>query len=196
MKTKPPALMLIFGLLLALLITPSLTNAADSITLYGREGCGLCKAMRKNLDNAGIAYTFYDVDTDKTKNAEMWKKVRRVNPDSKSIRFPVMDVNGTILVSPSFQEVKQSLTVAKAVNSITLYGREGCGLCKAMRKNLDNAGIVYTFYDVDADESKNTEMWQKIQSSDPGIKNVQFPVVDINGLILMSPSFEEVMRYL
>ena len=109
MKTKTPALMLILGLLLALLITPSLTNAADSITLYGREDCGLCKAMRKNLDNAGIGYTFYDVDADESKNTEMWQKIQSSDPGTKNVQFPVVDINGLILMSPSFEEVMRYL---------------------------------------------------------------------------------------
>lgn len=83
----------------------------------------------------------------------------------------------------------------KTTGAIILYGRESCGLCWAMRRNLDSVGIAYIFHDVDTDNNKNLEMWKKVRSSFPDIKSVTFPVVDIFGLTLISPSFEEVRRY-
>lgn len=92
--------------------------------------------------------------------------------------------------------VPQTLSVeAKAAGAIIMYGRDGCGVCRAMRKNLDREGIAYTFYDVDANGKKSAEMWQKVHDSYPDTKNVRFPVMDIYGLILIGPSFEEVRMY-
>lgn len=78
--------------------------------VYGREACGLCKATRNNLDNARIAYTYYDIDADQTKKSEMWHKINIAHPASVGgVRLPVVDIDGKILISPSFNEVKKHL---------------------------------------------------------------------------------------
>jgi glutaredoxin len=126
----------------------------------------------------------------------MWKKVRSIEPDVKSVTLPVMDVNGEALISPTFAKVKESFSAApKLPDEITLYGSATCGPCRALRENLENAGATYVFYNVDSDASKKKEMWRKIKSSYPGIKSVKFPVVDIYGMILINPTLEEVMKY-
>ncbi len=80
------------------------------IILYGSEQCGYCKAMKRNLDAEKIAYTFYDINQDKTKGSEMWKKVYTAFPSRKGgVTFPVMDISGKILISPKFDEVKSLL---------------------------------------------------------------------------------------
>jgi glutaredoxin len=80
--------------------TPDSASAKpDSILIYGRPTCGNCQALRASLDAAGIAYTDFNVDTDPAKNDEMWKKMESVTADTDSVMLPVVDVNGTILVS-------------------------------------------------------------------------------------------------
>ncbi len=62
--------------------------------------------MRKSLEKDKINYTFYDVNSNSAKNSEMWKKVRKLNPKATSTKFPVMDVNGKIMIRPEYKQVK------------------------------------------------------------------------------------------
>lgn len=85
--------------------------------------------------------------------------------------------------------------IAIEKTDILIYGREGCFNCKAMKRNLDAEKIPYTFYDVDIDDTKNSEMWKKVYTiSKSG--SVTFPVMDIGGKILICPGFEEVKKLL
>ncbi len=86
-------------------------------------------------------------------------------------------------------------TAAKAGGAIILYGRKSCVMCQDMQTNLNKVGIDYVFYDIDADNQRSLEMWQKVHESFPDVENIRFPIVDIYGLILISPSFDEVRRY-
>ncbi|MBN1524748.1 MAG: hypothetical protein JW904_09705, partial [Spirochaetales bacterium] len=71
----------------------------NSICVYGRDTCMNCQALRKSLDNAGVGYTFYNVDNDALRNSEMWDKIRKSGADEKSVLLPVVEVNGTVLVN-------------------------------------------------------------------------------------------------
>jgi len=200
--------MLIFGLLLVSLIIPAMAQGANSIIVYGSKSCGLTMKITEYLDHEKISYTFYDITEDQSKNAEMMAKLKNSPRDPGIMATPIIDVDGKILSCPPYEELRQALSDTKATNASTqpatkaadpikLYGRETCGLCLSMRKKLDQAGIPYIFYDVDVDKAKNREMWNKIRESNHGSSgSVRFPIVDIYGLILISPSFDEVKRYL
>ena len=91
--------------LLSVFLSTIAGEAFGEIILYGRKTCGLCTRMTKNLDNAGIPYTFKNID-DRNNQSEI--KDKRGKADIKgSFRLPLMDINGIIKVSPSFEEVKK-----------------------------------------------------------------------------------------
>lgn len=81
-------------------------NDRPKILIYGSNGCGFCNAMRKSLNKDKIHFTFYDVNSNNAKNSEMWKKVRTLNPKAASTKFPVMDINGKIMIRPTYKQVK------------------------------------------------------------------------------------------
>ncbi|HON78177.1 MAG TPA: glutaredoxin domain-containing protein [Spirochaetota bacterium] len=182
--------------------------STNSIIMYGSERCGLCMAMRRNLDRENLQYTFYDVNSDSSRNREMWQKVRSVRSGSTSVRFPVMDVNGRVLISPSFSDVKAALTAGGSQDAsggssageqasggtVMVYGTDRCGYCTALQRNLRRENVPYTFFDVRQNQSKRREMWTKIRSSHPGLSRVGYPVVDVNGKVLIRPSVDEVKR--
>jgi uncharacterized protein YkwD/glutaredoxin len=165
--------------------------------------------MKRNLQNNNITFTFYDVNTDSSKNREMWQKVRSVRSGSTSVRFPVMEVNGQVLISPSFNDVKALLTAGgnrEASNSgnaggqapagtVLVYGSQQCGYCTALQRNLNSENIPHTFIDVRQNQEKRREMWTKLRSSQPGLTRVGYPVVDVGGKVLVRPSIDEVKRY-
>ncbi|MBA4391596.1 MAG: hypothetical protein C0399_11780 [Syntrophus sp. (in: bacteria)] len=109
MKTKKaPLIISVLGLIALCLITVSPAHAY-SILVYGKKGCGYTQTMRQKLDNNKYRYTYYDVDKNKAKSSEMWGKIHRGCPSCSSTKLPVMDLNGKILVRPSFEEVKRKI---------------------------------------------------------------------------------------
>lgn len=110
--SKITPISLVAALFLALTMQfPSASNSESSneILIYGNPGCYFCKEMRKKLDDAGYTYRFFDVFENDQHNEDMWKLVRQVDPKRQSVTFPVMSVNGTPLIHPSFKEVKKYL---------------------------------------------------------------------------------------
>ncbi len=87
----------------------TISQTGSYIILYGRPQCGNCKAMRNHLDYEGLTYQDLNVDEDKSANQEMWKKVRASSADSSRVMLPVMDVNGYIMVNPSWTSVQETL---------------------------------------------------------------------------------------
>lgn len=79
--------------------------------------------------------------------------------------------------------------------TILIYGSVECSHCVEFRDKLDSAGLEYTFYDVEKDQSKGEEMMLKVQKT--GFQGyVRFPVVEVGGVVRVSPSFESVEKAL
>jgi glutaredoxin len=109
MKTKKVSLVIsVLGLIALCLVTVSSAHAY-SILVYGRKSCGFTQTMRQNLDKNKYHYTYYDVDKNKAKLSEMWGKIHRGCPSCTSTKLPVMDLNGKVLIRPSFEEVKKKI---------------------------------------------------------------------------------------
>ena len=109
MKTKKVSLIVsVLGLIALCLVTVSPARAY-SILVYGKKSCGFTQTMRQNLDKNKYHYTYYDMDKNKAKISEMWDKIHRGCPSCSSTRLPVMDLNGKILIRPSFEEVKKKI---------------------------------------------------------------------------------------
>lgn len=86
---------------IAILITTSCEKTDDNqgqepvnfeIFVYGLTGCHLCTDFEDALDQDNIPYTFYDIDTNNTKRAEMMSKLQVAGIPSDSIQWPVVDV--------------------------------------------------------------------------------------------------------
>ena len=80
---------------------------------------------------------------------------------------------------------------------VFVYGRPTCGLCNAFKDDADAEGLEYTFYDIDADQEKNTEMWDKLNTAGMGGGSVTLPVVDAyvegESHMFTNPSVQEVL---
>jgi glutaredoxin len=78
--------------------------------VYGRPGCGLCTSFKDACDAEGLEYTFYDIDQDDTKKAEMWDKLNAAGMGGGSVTLPVVDVYvdgaSNMFLNPSIEEVK------------------------------------------------------------------------------------------
>lgn len=74
--------------------------------------------------------------------------------------------------------------------NIIVYGSDHCVHCQIFRRKLESKGIEYTFLDVDKNDKYFLELQEKIKKS--GFKGyVQYPVLDIEGQILVYPEFSE-----
>jgi len=62
------------------------------IIVYGITECGLCTSFEDQLDSENIPYTFYDINTNNEKRAEMMHKLDSVGVASEDIHWPVVDV--------------------------------------------------------------------------------------------------------
>jgi len=73
-------------------------NPADNkpdqweIIVYGITDCGLCTNFEDELDKEKIPYTFYDINTNNEKRAEMMLKLDAAGIASEDIHWPVVDV--------------------------------------------------------------------------------------------------------
>lgn len=86
----------------------SSTSDQKSILVYGSDECSHCVEFKDKLDSAGLSYTFYDVEKDKSKGDEMLLKVQRTGYQGY-VRFPVIEIDGEIRVAPDFNQVEEIL---------------------------------------------------------------------------------------
>ena len=80
--------------------------------------------------------------------------------------------------------------------TILVYGRPACGFCSALRGELDRRDVEYTYYDIDVDDQARAEMFRRVLEQYPDIINVPLPVVDVNGVILLRPAWDEIREVL
>lgn len=82
--------------------------AANKIIVYGSKTCPHCVAFLKKMDEAGISYNFREVDNNDDNFKEMLAKIHKINYGGY-IQYPVLDVNGEIMIAPEFEAFKKSL---------------------------------------------------------------------------------------
>jgi len=82
-------------------------NMSSTITLYGTDWCGDCRYTSRHLTEAGIAFTYVNIDEDSEgeKNVLKWNKGRR--------RVPTLvldsDAGQTTLSVPRNEELDREL---------------------------------------------------------------------------------------
>ena len=62
------------------------------VIVYGIPDCGLCSSFKDALDKESIPYTFYDIDSNNEKRAEMMQKLDDAGYTSDDIAWPIVDV--------------------------------------------------------------------------------------------------------
>lgn len=84
----------------------------------------------------------------------------------------------------------------KAQKHLIVYGSSDCHVCIEFKRKLDSAGVEYEFRDFLLTEKKyDEEMLNKL--NDAGYRGrIQFPVVDIEGRMMVKPGFEYVYNAL
>ena len=72
--------------------------------LHGSNNCDHCVDFKAQLDSVGFTYDFRDVEFNDAVANEMYNKVQAAKIQGR-INYPVIDVDGKIMVAPSLSEV-------------------------------------------------------------------------------------------
>jgi len=78
------------------------------LIIYGRNGCGMCRNFKSQLEAEGIRYRMVDCDVD-AGNQEMWAKCSE-GGITGSVGLPVVDVYGKTSIRPSIADVKARMS--------------------------------------------------------------------------------------
>ncbi len=80
------------------------------------------------------------------------------------------------------------------MNSVVVYGRESCGITKLVRAGLEAKHIRYIFADIDI-RAINDELNYKLG---PNFKEPSYtlPVVHVGGLLMLSPTADQIQQAL
>jgi mycoredoxin len=78
-------------------------EAATSIVMYWRPGCGFCAALERQLTRAGLSFDKRNI-WENPNDAAFVRSVARGNET-----VPTLVVNGTAIVNPSLEQVVDAL---------------------------------------------------------------------------------------
>lgn len=198
---------------LGLMILSVSLFAAD-ITVYGKDGCGLCSGLVSSLEDEGIEFDYVDIYETTDNRYEMWDWVRTADwYKSGSVTLPIVVIDEeTVLESPSLSEIQEYTANDQSSASdfgseyleipedyrVILYGKESHWGCKSMKNELESRGISYTFFDVDEDSAANLQMiqWVRFSPYYDGANvayTISYPVVVVySNTVFMNPSIDEV----
>ena len=77
---------------------------AKKVTVYGTPTCPFCIRAKQYLKDNNIAFTDYDVGSDREKAQEMTKK-------SGQMGVPVLDIEGEIIVGFEREQIEKALGI-------------------------------------------------------------------------------------
>ncbi len=83
-----------------------------------------------------------------------------------------------VLGSCEKEEENNNNNITTPEYQIFVYGRPSCGNCISFKSACDAEGMDYKFYNVDTNDVKKQEMWDKLNAAGLGGGSVTFPVVD------------------
>ena len=118
------------------LAAPLVADAAPSVEMFGASWCGPCRYVRSVLDQNGIAYRYYDVDTPSGRAA-----YQAARGSTRGI--PLLVVGGRTIVGANLQALSDALgnerltAQAKASQSQSgSYGGRSAGWWQAQFRGL------------------------------------------------------------
>jgi len=80
----------------------------------------------------------------------------------------------------------------KQTKEIIVYGSNNCDHCVDFKAQLDSVGLTYDFRDVEFDDAMNNELYRKVQEAKI-TGRINYPVIDIEGKIMVTPTLREVI---
>ena len=80
----------------------------------------------------------------------------------------------------------------KQTKDIIVYGSNNCDHCVDFKAQLDSVGFTYDFRDVEFNDAVANEMYNKVQAAKIQGR-INYPVIDVDGKIMVAPSLSEVL---
>lgn len=78
-------------------------DPSGTVTMFSTTWCGYCRRLKRQMREAGIAFTEIDLDDDPSHDA----KIIATTGGYRTV--PTLDVNGRLLVNPTLREVEAAL---------------------------------------------------------------------------------------
>ncbi len=75
---------------------------------------------------------------------------------------------------------------------VAVYGRDTCGFTQATLARLDEAGVVYEYFDVD-DPSVASVLHERMRGQGVSTRRYLLPVVDVNNEIEVRPDNDDLV---
>ena len=75
----------------------------QQVTMYTTPWCGYCKRLKRQMDDAGIAYVEVDVDRD----GRFDERIMAAGGGFRTV--PTLEVAGDLLVNPTLRELQDRL---------------------------------------------------------------------------------------
>lgn len=78
-------------------------DPAETVTMFSTTWCGYCRRLKRQMDEAGIAYREVDLDDDPTHD-------ERIIARTGGFRtVPTLEIGDELLVNPTIREVEEAL---------------------------------------------------------------------------------------
>ena len=74
------------------------------VTMYSTTWCGHCRRLKREMDEAGIAYVEVDLD----EHPEPGGRIIEATGGYRTV--PTLEIGGRLFVNPSLEQVKQALS--------------------------------------------------------------------------------------
>ena len=74
-----------------------------TVTMYSTTWCGYCRRLKRQFDEAGIAYEEVDVD----EHDEFNERIVKATGGYRTV--PTVEVGDRLLVNPTLKEVEQAI---------------------------------------------------------------------------------------
>ena len=152
--------------------------------------------VKKALELREIPHKIVDLNIEDLPNHKLFNRLIEEEIIQGDKVFAFVDFRGALI---KFDNIHKKLSNIKIrdhsnlnKNVILVYGPKSCGFTRHKIIQLKRKGYEYEFRDVNSPSYKS-EFEAKILST--GIKKWQWPMLDIKGKYLTSPSMAEVDKY-
>lgn len=75
----------------------------ETVTMFSTTWCGYCRRLKRQMEEAGIAYRDIDLDDDPRHDDRIIAKTGGFRT------VPTLEIGGELLVNPSIREVEEAL---------------------------------------------------------------------------------------
>ena len=180
--------------------SPDIADAKnDDLIIYGRRGCGFTQRFLKKFDTKKIKHEFVDID--ESKGDKEFSRAMAKAGISGSIDLPVVVWKEKTMVRPELNKIvnmvpHETTTPNNIPNQkpVIMFSDKSSRFTRDYMEDLDDAGIKYTFVDVNSPEG-NKEFNKKLTAA--GFSgSINLPAVLVAQKVLIKPSVEATVNTL